>query len=212
MSSMIQNNTLLPFYGTVFSSTIKNVDDFLPLSLVLGNLGVFPIKKVMYKFGDIFCQSLEKYKFKQSKVMKKWLIANNYELDSNEFPPPTCIIAENMNAVSGAARHFPDDFKINSKDAKIVIKNNKVLIRLNFDDETIAIFKNVIREINSIYGMKRALGNKIIVGYIPEGVEISEKKIEILNSLIPGKIHLNYPSVYHHSSVNKYVDFREKLY
>ncbi|QIH04915.1 hypothetical protein [Dasineura jujubifolia toursvirus 2a] len=206
-------NKFTKIYGTTIMSPIKNIKDFTPLLSVVNTIPqVKPLTNLNWRIFDVFSQTLAYLIGDTCPVIERWFKENGGQYYWDHPLRYDTILDTHYVAKQVLAETLPRDFKI-YLEPKVMVYNNKLVIKFSLDKEQRKQMKSVIHSLNDVYELKRGINRYIILGYLKSAPsEIPESKIELMNSLVPKYIYINDPDVYHYSNVDTFKLYSSSLY
>lgn len=203
----------IPFFGSSIISTIKNKDDMLPLMNFLNKeTKVKCVYNLHYKVFDIYSQTLAAFGGDNCAVIEKWAADNKFKINPHQFLDYNACLETHYEAKSLIQQYFPLDFEI-SGNLRVRMMNDKIVIKFDFVKNHGESVKSLVTDLNKLYGTKRNYTKYITIGYVKDtSLELKRNYIEILNSLIPQKIYVNSPNIYHYNNIDNYRLYSEGLY
>lgn len=201
------------FFGTTIMAGIKNKQDLLPIMSVLKRIpDVKIVSDLHLKICDVFSQTLASFNSDSCLAIDKWFKENHRTYTPYSLLDCKAILTYHYEAKEVIKAIFPQDFEISYKTC-IQIRNNKIVLHFEFIKDHENRFKEIVKSCNKIYGIRRGLTKYIVLGYIRRTpFEFNKEQLNLLNSLIPRKIYINYPDVYHYSTIDRYHLYSEALY
>lgn len=192
------------FYGSSIISLVKNVRDLEPLLSVLNNNPNVKISSQLHlKIFDIFSQTLASFINDECKVVKKWFEQEGGSYKPYQYLDYTVILPTHYEAKKILKKIMPQNFCI--VEAKIKIRNDKVIAEFEFSEEHKNQFKKIVKYLNDLYGVRRGITKYIVLGYLKSSpFEFTKIQLDLLNSLVPKKIYIHSPDIYQYNNVDNF--------
>lgn len=206
MSSYInENGDFTKFYGTSIISFVKNVEDLYPLMSILQTYpDIKLVKNITLKIFDVFSQTMASFVGDECGAITEWYNENGGIYRPYQFLDHSVILPRHYEAKSVLKELMPQDFCIMINPV-IKIRTNRVVIEFELNSSHRYEFKKIITSLNDIYGVKRGIIRYIVLGYLKTApFKFTETQLNLLNSMIPKKIYVNYPDIYQYNTIDSY--------
>lgn len=214
MSAFIDDNgNFIKFYGTSILADIKNIKDLDPMLSVVKSLpGIVPVSRIYYKVFDVFSQTLATLIGEKCPRVDEWYKANSGQYYPYRHMPYDVILDSHYEAKTILRETVPKDFYI-YKNIEIKVYNGKLILAFDIDIVQKRQLKVIVSSLNDVYGIKRGITRYIVLGYCkPSFTFIPDSKLNLLQSLIPKRLYIGHPDVYHYSNMNTFFLYSDRMY
>nr|UOX61080.1 MAG: hypothetical protein DiTV3a_F11ORF4 [Diabrotica toursvirus 3a] len=208
-SNIVCETVFTKFYGTAVLCPIIKKGDLSPLFRVLSkNPNVKLVNNLHLRICDIFSQTLYSFGGDSCKVLEKWSNETKHIIKPYEFLPSEAIMDIHYAAKEIVDTKFPQNFNISLK-LQLKIKNDKIILTFDITPEHKSIIKDIIKELTELYGIEhKKVINYIVIGYLKGPINLPSD----IQTLVPRKIVVEHPNVYHYSDVDSYRLFTHGMY